>query len=84
MKNVKQKTPLDQTATYQIKVSGHLPKRWSDWVEGMTMRVKSKGNDPPSTILIITVDQAALVGLLRRLYGLGLPLISVRCVEDER
>jgi pimeloyl-ACP methyl ester carboxylesterase len=27
------------------------------------------------------LDQAALQGLLRRLYSLGLPLISVICVE---
>jgi len=28
-----------------------------------------------------TLDQAALQGLLRRLYSLGLPLISVNCVN---
>jgi hypothetical protein len=28
-----------------------------------------------------TIDQAALQGLLRRLYSLGLPLISANCVE---
>lgn len=35
----------------------------------------------PVTTLTVTVDQAALQGLLRRLYNLGLPLISVNCLE---
>ena len=30
-----------------------------------------------------TVDQAALQGLLRRLYSLGLPLLSVNRVDTE-
>ena len=55
--------------------------RWSDWIQGMTIAVESEGEDPPVTILTGTVDQAALHGVLRRLYSLGLPLISVNCIE---
>jgi len=47
----------------------------------MTITVESEGDDPPITTLTGTVDQAALQGLLRRLYSLGLPLISVNYVE---
>ncbi len=43
--------------------------------------VESAGDGSPITTLTGTVDQAALHGLLRRLYALGLPLISVICVE---
>ena len=46
--------------------------------------VESEGDDPPITTLTGTVDQAALQGLLRRLYSLGLLLISVNCVEGGR
>jgi len=31
----------------------------------------------PISVITGSMDQAALIGLLRRLYGLGLPLISV-------
>jgi hypothetical protein len=72
---------LDRPATYQIKVPGHIGESWSDWVGGMTITVESEGDDPPITTLTGTVDQAALQGLLRRLYSLGLPLVSVICVE---
>jgi len=81
MKEVKQKLTLDQPAIYQIKVPGELSDSWSDWAGGMTITVESEGDGPPVTTLTGTVDQAALQGLLRRLYSLGLPLISVNCVE---
>ena len=80
MKEVKQKLSLDRPATYQIKVPGHLDESWSDWAGGMAIAVESEGDGPPVTTLTGTVDQAALQGLLRRLYSLGLPLISVICV----
>jgi hypothetical protein len=80
MKKQKPKLTLYQPATYQIKVPGILDDRWSDWNGGMTLIVESDENNQPITILTGTVDQAALQGLLRRLYGLGLPLISVICL----
>jgi hypothetical protein len=80
MKNAKQKLTLDRPATYQIKVPGELDESWSDWVEGMTITVESEGDGPPITTLTGSLDQAALQSLLRRLYSLGLPLISVNWV----
>ena len=77
----KHKLTLDRPATYQIKVPGHIDEGWSDWAGGMTITVESEGDGPPVTTLTGSVDQAALQGLLRRLYSLGLPLISVKCVE---
>jgi hypothetical protein len=81
MKKVRPKLTLDRPVTYQIKVPGELDESWSDWAGGMTIAVESEGEGPPITTLAGTVDQAALQGLLRRLYSLGLPLISVVCVD---
>ncbi len=83
MKEFKQKLTLDRLATYQIKVPGHLNESWSEWVGSMTIAVESEDDDLPFTTLTGTVDQAALQGLLRRLYSLGLPLISVICIECD-
>ena len=77
----KAKPTLDRPTTYQIRVPGELDESWSDWVAGMTITVESEGEDPPVTILTGTMDQAALHGVLRRLYSLGLPLISVNPIE---
>ena len=83
MKKAKQKLTLDRPATYQIKVPGHLDENWADWAGKMTITVDREGDGPPVTTLTGTIDQAALQGLLRRLYSLGLPLISVNCVESD-
>ena len=72
---------LDRPATYQIKVPGHLDESWSDWIGGMTIETECEGDGPPVTTLTGILDQAALQGLLRRLYSLGLPLVSVICLE---
>jgi hypothetical protein len=81
MEEVQQKLTLDRAATYETEVPGHLDESWSDWAGGMTITVESEGAGPPVTTLTGKVDQAALQGLLRRLYSLGLPLISLVCVE---
>lgn len=73
---------LDRPATYQIRVQGHLDDRWSDWFEGMTVAVERQGEGPPVTVLSGTVaDQAALHGMLRALYALGMPVCSVVWTE---
>ena len=82
MTAAKNKLSLDQAAVYQIKVPGCLGQNWSDWAGGMAIAVESKGNSPAVTTLTGTVaDQAALQGLLRRLYSLGFSLISVNRVD---
>jgi hypothetical protein len=81
MKEVQRKLTLDRPATYQIRVPGELDASWSDWIGGMTLTVEREGEGPPVTTLTGSLDQAALHSVLRRLYSLGLPLISVHCVE---
>ena len=82
-KDVKQKLTLDRPVTYQIKVPWHLDGSWTEWDGRMTVTVESEVNRPPVTTLTVTVDQAALQGLLRRLYALGLPLISVIWIKEN-
>ena len=81
MNDIEQKLTLDRLATYKIKVPGHLNESWSEWVEGMTVTVESDADNLPVTTLTGHFDQSALQGLLRRLYSLGLPLISVKCLD---
>jgi len=83
MNEVKRKLTLDRPATYQIKVPGQLDSSWSDSAERMTISVESDDHGSPVTILTGAIDQAALQGLLRQLYALGLPLISVNNIEGD-
>ena len=74
---------LDRLATYQIKVPGEIDVDWVDWAEMLTLTVETGRDGMPISTLTGTMDQAALHGLLRRLYSLGLPLISVICVAHH-
>ncbi|MFN2165551.1 MAG: hypothetical protein ACK2U9_04755 [Anaerolineae bacterium] len=76
----KQRPTLDAPAIYEIRVPGELDESWTDWNGKMKVTVEREGDGPPITVLTGVVDQAALHSVLRRLYALGLPLISVVCV----
>jgi len=65
---------------YQIVVKGHLEAHWSQWFNGMTIQNLSSGE---AVLSGTVVDQSALHGLLIKVRDLGLPLISVRCLEGE-
>jgi len=81
MGNKIKKLTLDQPANYQIKVPGVLSEHWSDWGVRMEITVGRAGQSPSITTLTGNLDQAALLGLLRQLNSLGLPIISVNCIE---
>ncbi len=69
----------EQPATYQIVVSGQLNERWSDWLNGMTIERQASEDKFPTTIFTGQIpDQAALRGLLVKIWDLGLVLISVK------
>jgi hypothetical protein len=72
---------LDQAVLYNIKVPGYIGESWADWFDGITINVEGGNDDSPVTVLTGTLDQAALQGLLHRLYTLGVPLISVICMD---
>lgn len=59
---------------YHIRVKGELDAKWGDWFDGFVMASRGNGE----TLLSGAVaDQAALHGVLDKLHGLGLPLLSV-------
>ena len=63
---------------YQIRIKGHLGPQWTDWFGGLAIAVEEDGD----TLLTgPIVDQAALYGLLKKVRDLGMPLVSVNCIE---
>jgi hypothetical protein len=65
---------------YQIRVKGHLDKRWSDWFDGFTITYPS---DEETLLRGRVVDQAALHGMLAKIRDLGLSLLSVERIEKS-
>ena len=71
------KFTLDQFIPYQIKIAGQMSENWLDWEEMLDIRSETDPSGFVTTTLSGSFDQAALIGLLRRLYSVGYPLISV-------
>jgi hypothetical protein len=82
MKRNKPRLTLDRPATYQIKIPGALDALWFDDANSLSIKVEESDDGRPISILTGLMDQAAVQGLLRRLYSLGLPLISVNYIDD--
>ena len=75
------KTDPGQPTVYQIRVRGHLSDQWTSWFEGLTITLEENGD----TLLTgPVVDQAALFGLLKKVRDVGIPLISINCLEPCR
>jgi hypothetical protein len=73
-------TSASNTKVYEIRLRGHLEDRWVNWFYGLTITLEEGGD----TLLSGPVaDQAALHGLLKKVRDLGLPLLSVNCVEPD-
>ncbi len=71
-----QKEGDSSTPIYRITVQGRIESRWSDWFSGLAI-------DHQHNFTILTgpvTDQAALRGILNKLWDLNLILVSVdRC-----
>ena len=72
---------LSETIPYQIKIAGRPHENWSNWNKDMDIQVDIDLAGLATTTLTGLVDQAALIGLLRQLYSMGFPLISVNCIQ---
>jgi hypothetical protein len=74
-------SPSLQGKFYEIHVKGHLDESWSDWLEGLEVKLKDNGEMILSGYI---ADQAALMGMLNKLYRLNLTLLSVNAVGQKK
>jgi hypothetical protein len=70
---------LNSENRYEITVKGEIEASWVTGFGAVDVQTeRSAGGGPPSTLVKLATDQAGLVGLIRRLHGLGVVLVSVR------
>ena len=72
--------PINNTAIYQIRIQGQIYESWSEWLGGLAITPQ-----PEAETLLEgpIVDQAALHGILDRLYAMNLTILSVLQVGNE-
>ena len=59
---------------FEIRVRGHLDRTWSDWLEGLDVKLSDDG------LMLLSGhirDQSELMGVLTRLHNLNLSILSV-------
>jgi len=68
-------------AVFAIRIEGRLGESWLEYFGAQSMSIEEDEAGLYSTILVSEpVDQATLLGMINRLNGLGLPLVSVECL----
>lgn len=62
----------------QIKIKGHIDKKWEEWFDGMEINYKDN-----NTLLTGEIkDEASLHGILNQIRDLNLKLISVNPLNE--
>jgi hypothetical protein len=70
---------LNSQNRYEIKIYGQLDDSWLGWFGEANAQVETLvDHRQVTTFSNVILDQAGLVGLIRRLHGLGVVLVSVR------
>ena len=65
---------------FEIRVRGQLGKEWSDWFEGLELRLLEDGEMILNGCI---ADQAALMGVLNKLHRLNLTILSFNKAKEE-
>ncbi len=72
------KMTLDQPGRYRIVAQGRLAEKWAEYFEGLAITYQAGADGRAVTELCGELpDQAAVQGVLQKLYNLGLPLLLV-------
>ena len=74
---------FDQATRYRIELRGQVDV---DWLRSFDSTVEivadEAGQEEGSTVLRVHTDQSGMVGLLRSLHGLGVPIVQVQIVSE--
>ncbi len=66
---------------YEIRVNGQLNDRWIDWFDGLNIELLENGE---MLLWGRIQDQAALMGVLNKLYRLNLALQSINHKQENK
>ena len=75
---------IETPALYRIRVQGSIDPTWSDLLGGMRIaRDPSTKKETVTALVGRLVDQAALSGVLKALYDLRIPILSVENLDEK-
>jgi hypothetical protein len=71
---------INDSATYEFRIVGHLDTRWSEWFGELAI---DRHDDGTCTLVGPIADQAHLYGVLAGLRDIGATLLSVGTVARD-
>ena len=74
-------SPKSTGGFYEIQIKGHLNSLWSDYLDGLEMKLLDNGEMILSGFII---DQAALLGVLNKIHHLNLSILSVNEMKKRK
>ncbi len=79
-----QEIDMASFGTYLIRVQGNLSANWLEYFDDISIIVSAPtGSRATTTIITHDADQAALHGLLSRLFTFGYPLLYLELVSGK-
>ncbi len=74
----------ERTKIYQVIVNGAIDPGWSDWLGDLELEVRTDPDGSCQTILTGNIhDQAALRGILAKIWDLNLELVSCKQIKKS-
>ena len=72
----------DPTTHYRIEVQGHVDVEWlQSFDSSAEINIDETSRVEGITVLDVRTDQAGIVGLVRRLHGLGMTILQIQVVS---
>lgn len=82
---MKNPQPLfDSTTRYRIEVQGRVDVEWlQSFDNSADIIVDDAGQMEDITVLNVHTDQSGIVGLMRRLHGLGMTILHLEIIKQK-
>lgn len=76
---------FDPTTHYRIELQGQVDLEWlQSFDSSIEILVGEPGQRQEITVLHVYADQSGIIGLLRRLHGLGVTIQQLQILEERR
>jgi hypothetical protein len=74
---------FDPTTHYRIEVQGQVDVDWlQSFDSSVAINIDETRQMKDITVLNVSTDQSGIVGLVRRLHGLGITILQVQIATD--
>ena len=75
---------FDPATHYRIEARGRVDPEWLQSFDSSTeIVVEDAGQSGDVTVLHVSTDQSGMLGLLRRLHGLGMTIWQIEVLEER-